>query len=74
LRTKINFVIKYKEGWRNTKADTISRTHAVASVCVITRSGRRTAEDNSVPMKMKMKRRNKIRQTRTTERFRVERS
>jgi hypothetical protein len=49
LMLKFNFVIEYKEGWRNTVADALSRTHAVASICVITRSGRKTAEDNSVP-------------------------
>jgi hypothetical protein len=46
---KFNFVIEYKEGWRNTVADVLSRTHATALICVITRSGRRTAEDNSIP-------------------------
>jgi hypothetical protein len=30
-------------------ADALSRTHAAAPICVITGSGRRTAEDNSVP-------------------------
>jgi hypothetical protein len=30
-------------------ADALSRTHAEAPICVITRSGRRTAEVNSVP-------------------------
>jgi hypothetical protein len=49
LMLKFNFVIEYKEGWRNTVADALSRTHAAAPICVITRSGRRTAEDNSVP-------------------------
>jgi hypothetical protein len=49
LMLKFNFVIEYKEGWRNTVAYTLSRTHAAAPICVITRSGRRTAEDNSVP-------------------------
>jgi hypothetical protein len=49
LTLKFNFVIKYKEGWSNTVADALSRTHAAAPICVITRSGRRTAEDNSVP-------------------------
>jgi hypothetical protein len=49
LMLKFNFVIEYKEGRRNTGADTLSRTHAGATICVITRSGRRTAEDNSVP-------------------------
>jgi hypothetical protein len=49
LMLKFNFVIEYKEGWRNTVADTLSRTHAAAPICVITGSGRRTAEDNSVP-------------------------
>jgi hypothetical protein len=49
LMLKFNFVIEYKEGWRNTVADTLSRTHAAAPICVITRSGRRTAEDNSIP-------------------------
>jgi hypothetical protein len=49
LMLKFNFVIEYKEGWRNTVADALSRTHAGAPICVITRSGRRTAEDNSVP-------------------------
>jgi hypothetical protein len=49
LMLKFNFVIEYKEGWRNTVADALSRTHAAAQICVITRSGRRTAEDNSVP-------------------------
>jgi hypothetical protein len=46
---KFNFVIKYKEGWRITVADTLSRTHTAAPISVITRSDRRTAEDNSVP-------------------------
>jgi hypothetical protein len=46
---KFNFVIEYKEGWKNTIADTLSRTHAGVPICVVTRSGRRTAEDNSVP-------------------------
>jgi hypothetical protein len=46
---KFNFVIEYKEGWRNTVGDALSRTHAGAPICVITRSGRRTSEDNSVP-------------------------
>jgi hypothetical protein len=46
---KFNFVIEYKEGWRNTIADALSRTHAGVPICVVTRSGRRTAEDNSVP-------------------------
>jgi hypothetical protein len=49
LMLKFNFVIEYKEGWRNTVADALNRTHAGAPICVITRSGRRTAEDNSVP-------------------------
>jgi hypothetical protein len=49
LMLKFNFVIEYKEGLRNTVADALSRTHAAAPICVITRSGRRTAEDNSVP-------------------------
>jgi hypothetical protein len=49
LMLKFNFVIEYKEGWRNTVADALSRTHAAAPICVITQSGRRTAEDNSVP-------------------------
>jgi hypothetical protein len=49
LMLKFNFVIEYKEGWRNTVADALSRTHTAAPICVITRSGRRTAEDNSVP-------------------------
>jgi hypothetical protein len=49
LMLKFNFIIEYKEGWRNTVADALSRTHAAAPICVITRSGRRTAEDNSVP-------------------------
>jgi hypothetical protein len=49
LMLKFNFVIEYKEGWRNTEADELSRTHTAAPICVITRSGRRTAEDNSVP-------------------------
>jgi hypothetical protein len=47
LMLMFNFLIEYKEGWRNTVAD--SRTHAAAPICVITQSGRRTAEDNSVP-------------------------
>jgi hypothetical protein len=46
---KFNFVIEYKEGWRNTVADALSRTHAGVPICMVTRSGRRTAEDNSVP-------------------------
>jgi hypothetical protein len=46
---KFNFVIEYKEGWKNTIADALSRTHAGVPICVVTRSGRRTAEDNSVP-------------------------
>jgi hypothetical protein len=46
---KFNFVIEYKEGWRNTIADALSRTHVGVPICVVTRSGRRTAEDNSVP-------------------------
>jgi hypothetical protein len=50
LMLKFNFVIKYKEGWRNTVADALSRTHAGVLICVVTRSGRRTAEDNSVPV------------------------
>jgi hypothetical protein len=49
LMLKFNFVIKYKEGWRNTVADSLSRTHAAAQICVITRSGSRTAEYNTVP-------------------------
>jgi hypothetical protein len=49
LMLKFNFVIEYKEGWRNTVADALSRTHAAAPICVIARSGRRMAEDNSVP-------------------------
>jgi hypothetical protein len=49
LMLKFNFVIEYKEGWRNTVADALSRTHAAVPICVITRSGRRTEEDNSVP-------------------------
>jgi hypothetical protein len=49
LMLKFNFVIKYKKGWRNTVADALSRTHAGALIWVITRSGRRLAEDNSVP-------------------------
>jgi hypothetical protein len=50
LMLKFNFVIEYKEGWRNTVADELSRTHAGVPLCVVTRSGRRTAEDNSVPV------------------------
>jgi hypothetical protein len=49
LMLKFNFVIEYKEGWRITVADALSRTHAGVPICVVTRSGRRTAEDNSVP-------------------------
>jgi hypothetical protein len=49
LMLKFNFVIEYKKGWKNTVADALSRTHAAAPICVITWSGRRTAEDNSVP-------------------------
>jgi hypothetical protein len=49
LMLKFNFVIEYKEGWRNTVADALSRTHAAAPICVITQSDRRTAEDNRVP-------------------------
>jgi hypothetical protein len=49
LMLKFNFVIKYKEGWRNTIADALSKTHAGVPICVVTRYGRRTAEDNSVP-------------------------
>jgi hypothetical protein len=49
LMLKFNFVIKYKEGWRNTVEDALSRTHAGVPICVVTRSGRKTAEDNSVP-------------------------
>jgi hypothetical protein len=50
LMLKFNFVIEYKEDWRkNTVADALSRTHAGVPICVITRSGRRTAEDNSEP-------------------------
>jgi hypothetical protein len=49
LMLKFNFVIKYKEGWRNNVVDALSRRHAAAPICLITRSGRRTAEDNSVP-------------------------
>jgi hypothetical protein len=49
LMLKLNFVIEYKEGWRNTVADALSRTHAGVPICVVTRSGRRTAKDNSVP-------------------------
>jgi hypothetical protein len=49
LMLKFNFVIEYKEGWRNTVANALSRTHAGVLMCVITRSGRRAAEDNSVP-------------------------
>jgi hypothetical protein len=49
LMLKFNFVIEYWEGWRNTVAEALSRTHAAAPICVIKRSGRRTAEDNSVP-------------------------
>jgi hypothetical protein len=46
---KFNFVIEYKEGWSNTVADALSRMHAGVPKCVVTRSGRRTTEDNSVP-------------------------
>jgi hypothetical protein len=35
---KFNFVIEYKEGWRNTVAAALSRMHAAAPICVITRS------------------------------------
>jgi hypothetical protein len=49
LMLKFNFVIEYKEGWRNTVAEALSRTHEAAPICVIKRSGKRTAEDNSVP-------------------------
>jgi hypothetical protein len=49
LMLKFNFVIEYKEGWRNTVADALSRTHEEVPICVVTRSGRRTAEDNRVP-------------------------
>jgi hypothetical protein len=49
LMLKFNFVIEYKEGWRNTVADALSRMHAGVPICVVTRSGRRTAEENSVP-------------------------
>jgi hypothetical protein len=49
LMLKSNFVIEYKEGWRNTVADALSRMHAGVRICVITRSGRRTAKENSVP-------------------------
>jgi hypothetical protein len=48
LILKFNFVIEYKEGWRNTIADALSRMHAGVPICVVTRSGRRTAEDKSV--------------------------
>jgi hypothetical protein len=35
LMLKFNFVIEYKEGWRNTVADALSRTHVVAqSICI----------------------------------------
>jgi hypothetical protein len=50
LMLKFNFVIEYKEGWRNRVADALSRAHAGAMICMITRSGRRTAKDNSVPV------------------------
>jgi hypothetical protein len=49
LMLKFNFVIEYKEGWRNTIADALSRTHAGVPIYVVARSGRRAAEDNSVP-------------------------
>jgi hypothetical protein len=49
LMLNLNFVIEYKEGWRNTIADALSRTHAGVPICVVTRMGRRTAEDNRVP-------------------------
>jgi hypothetical protein len=49
LMLKFDFVIEYKEGWRNTVADALSRTNVGVPICVVTRSGRRTAEDNSVP-------------------------
>jgi hypothetical protein len=49
LMLKFNFVIEYKEGWRNTVADALSRMLAEVPICVITRSVRRTAEDNSIP-------------------------
>jgi hypothetical protein len=32
LMLKFNFVIEYKEGWRNTVADALSRTHAAAPI------------------------------------------
>jgi hypothetical protein len=44
LMLKFNFVIEYKEGWRKSVADALSRTHAGFPLCVVTRSGRRTVD------------------------------
>jgi hypothetical protein len=74
LMLKFNFVIEYKEGWRNTIADALSRTHAGVPICVVTRSSRRTAEDNRVQHtgRSKKKKRETL-ATRTMAKFQVRR-
>jgi hypothetical protein len=44
LILKFNFVIEYKERWRNTVADALSRAQVGGPMGVITRSGRMTAD------------------------------
>jgi hypothetical protein len=79
LMLKLNFVIENKEGWRNTVADALSRTHAGVPICVVAWSrgqagGRPRTTAYQRIGEQKKKKKNKTLPTRTTERFRVKRS